>query len=138
MPLLAAPAVAGLMGLASCRTTESKRPVQPESPVVHRAAAERAWDVLVGGDLVGHVVHFSSEDAPEQSVYMVRNDYDQDLGWVDHLGRAYRLLPHHRDPAWVGTGTVSQGVERILRIEGEATMVEVSLENASDGGPPSS
>ena len=118
------------VALLGCRTTESKRPLQPTAPVVHRTAPERAWEVEVAGEVVGRVIHFASEKAPEQSVYMVRNRYGQDLGWVDHLGRAYRLLPHHRDPAWVGTGTVAQGVDRILRAEGGSTMVEVPMEAA--------
>ena len=122
---------------AGCRTTESKRPFQPDPPVAYHSAPQRAWDVLAGSETTGRVIHFASENAPEQAVYMVRNLYGQDLGWIDHLGRAYRLLPHHRDPAWVGTGTVAQGVERILRMGGSCTLVEAplkpALEEASAG-----
>lgn len=120
--------------LAGCRTTESTRPAAPDPPIVYRAQATRAWDVLSAqGAVTGSVVHFASEAAPEQSVWVVRNPHGQDLGWVDSLGRAYRLLPHHREPAWVGTGTVGQGVERILRSEGPCTLRERALE---EGPPP--
>ena len=58
---------------------------------------------------------------------MVRNLYGQDLGWIDHLGRAYRLLPHQEDPAWVGTGTVAGGAEQILGTKGPCTLAETPL-----------
>lgn len=125
-------ALAAAAALAACRTTQSTRPAAPDPPIVYRAEATRAWDVLsAGGEVTGSVVHFASEAAPEQAVWVVRNPYGQDLGWVDSLGRAYRLLPHHREPAWVGTGTVAQGVERILRSEGPCTLSERALEDGS-------
>lgn len=130
--------LAGL-ALAGCRTTEAKRPLPATPPVVVRSEASRAWDaVSPTGEVVGSVVHFASEVAPEQAVWVVRNGWGQDLGWVDRLGRAYRLLPHHREPAWVGTGTVLQGVERILRSEGALELRERTLEDAARPLPASS
>lgn len=121
--------------LLGCRTTRTERPSAPDTPIVYRAEAQRAWDVACAGEPAGSVVFFASAAAPEQSVYVVRNDWGQDLGWVDSLGRAYRLLPHHKDPAWVGTGTVLQGVQRILRAAGPCTLVERLLEPAAQAAP---
>ena len=53
-----------------------------------------------------------------QGHYMVRNVWHQDLGLIDAYGRAYRYVPHSSDPAWVGSGSVRQGVERILGLAG--------------------
>ena len=122
--------------LVGCRTTKSVRPKTPEQPVVYRAAPTRSWDVLVDQEPRGRIVHFAPEEAPEQAVYVVRNLYGQDLGWIDSLGRAYRLLPHHREPAWVGTGTVSQGAARILRVERTCTLIETALWTEGDEGSP--
>jgi hypothetical protein len=48
---------------------------------------------------------------------MVRNVWHQDLGMIDAFGRAYRYVVHHEEPVWVGSGSVRQGVERILGLE---------------------
>lgn len=136
-PVLAGVTLALLaLSTGGCRTTEEKHPAAPANPVVHRAAPRSAWRVELDGETIGHVVHFASEESPESAVYVVRNSYGQDLGWVDSLGRAYRLLPHHRDPAWVGTGSVAQGVARILRAPGPCMLVEESLDELSQGAGP--
>ena len=124
--------------LAACRTTQSERPSTPDPAILYRAQAQRAWDVTCAGEPAGSVVYFATEAAPEQAVWVVRNAWGQDLGWIDSLGRAYRLLPHHKDPAWVGTGTVQQGVERILGTAGECTLVERALAGTEEplAAPP--
>jgi len=112
-PLLPACAAALCLLASGCRTIESKRPIAATGEVRVGLPA-RAWEVVSEGrELVGLVVLFENP-RPEESHYMVRNVWHQDLGLIDSLGRSYRYLPHHREPAWVGSGTISRGVERIL------------------------
>lgn len=124
----------GLVTLA-CQTTERRRPKPAEAVPVRHAAPSRAWEIVHAGEVVGSVVYFGAKGSPELSVYVVRNAWHQDLGWIDGLGRAYRLLPHHRDPAWAGTGTVAVGAARILEIE-ECELIETTLPDVSGAEEP--
>lgn len=120
--------LATLLGLAvlGCETTERRRPKPAEITPVRRASPTRAWQVVHAGEVVGSVVYFAAVGSPALSVYVVRNTWQQDLGWIDGLGRAYRLLPHHRDPAWAGTGTIAVGTARILELD-ECELIESAL-----------
>jgi hypothetical protein len=117
-----------LLGLGGCRTTETRESMHIERPPIVRASVTRIWSVLLEGSPVGEVVFFESTDRVEDSIYMVRNVWQQDLGLIDSLGRAYRFTPHSEEPAWVGTGTVTQGAARILRIDENCVLVEETEE----------
>lgn len=123
-----------LLCLGACRTVETRelRPVATEVRVGQRA---RGWDVVFAGERVGQVVLFQDRGRIGDSVYIVRNRWNQDLGLIDGLGRAYRYLPHHRQPAWIGSGTIALGVERILGIESTCELVELdTFQNGDDAG----
>jgi len=108
-----------LVGGSSCRTTETSGPALSASVGELRVASPaQGWEVVHGPEIVGLVVFFEADGPAEDSVYMVRNVWHQDLGMIDAFGRAYRYVPHHEDPAWVGSGSVRQGVERILGLSG--------------------
>jgi len=108
--------IAILVLLAGCRTVEIRSPISATGEIKVGVPA-RAWEVVHGErELAGLVILFEGARASE-SIYVVRNVWQQDLGLIDNHGRAYRYLPHHRSPAWVGSGSVSQGVERILALE---------------------
>jgi len=111
----------------ACHSIRTEVAVSAESPVQIRAAPARAWRVRCGEAELGEIVFYESATAPGDCVYVVRNPWSQDLGVIDALGRAYRYLPHHKEPAWVGTGTVAQGAERILQAEGPCALVEVAM-----------
>jgi hypothetical protein len=132
--------LAALVLLASaCRTLEEREPAGADSLVVHRAVPTRAWNALAGGEVVGIVILFEDRGGPQHSLYVVRNPWHQDLGMIDSLGRAYRFLPHGREPAWIGTGSVALGAERILQPAAEVHLVEVpvpSPDEVSPGAPP--
>lgn len=113
---------------AGCETTESRRPLPADPGEIVRAAPTRAWEIREGELLLGHLVAFESG---ERTMYMVRNPWHQDIGLIDEFGRAYRYLPHHREPAWVGTGTVAQGVAEILEAGEECQLVETALPSAA-------
>ena len=108
---------------AGCLTTEIRRPIAASSEIQVGSPAT-CWEVVARtNEPVGLVVFFEGS-TPKRSLYMVRNIWHQDLGLIDAFGRAYRYLPHHKSPAWVGTGTVRQGVERILE-QDDCTLFEV-------------
>jgi hypothetical protein len=114
--------------LGACATTERRVPIVSDSPAVRTARPARAWEVRRGDEVVGRVVYFEERSDLRGAIYVVRNPWHQDLGMVDALGRAYRYLPHHLEPAWVGTGTVAQGVARILGLPvAECELDEVEL-----------
>ena len=45
---------------------------------------------------------------------------------IDAHGRAYRYMPHQREPAWVGTGTIAQGAGAILDIGVPCRLIELA------------
>ena len=97
--------------------------VDARGAVLSPAPAERAWLVEDGGAFLGSVVRFGSSDGSDGFYYMVRNPWDQDVGLVDHLGRAWKRIPHEED-AWLGTGTVLEGVRLVLGAGDGARMEE--------------
>src|SRR5262245_370592 len=114
---LAALLLAAAGALPACRVTTTERIARPQEGRVEHGAATRSWNALADGALIGRVVLFEAEDRPEAPVFMVQNELGQDLGLVDSLGRAWRYRPHQRDADWLGTGTVGEGVARILGAE---------------------
>jgi hypothetical protein len=118
---------------AACRTTETHSPAGAATPVVRLGTRARTWEVRCGDELVGLVVLFQERGLARDSIYLVRNTWNQDLGLIDGHGRAYRYLPHHDDPAWVGSGTIAGGVERILGSHGPCALLEQRDPSASSG-----
>ncbi len=116
---------------SGCETTERRQPWAAETPVVVQAAPARAWEIRRDAELLGYMVAFGG-DGGDTTLYVVRNAWHQDLGVIDAFGRAYRYLPHHREPAWVGTGTVARGVAGILGLEGECELLETELPPAAE------
>jgi len=131
---------------AGCLTTEMRSVASTPAPEVRVGARARMWEVRSGGELVGRVVLFQEHGAARDSVYVVRNPWHQDLGLIDGLGRAYRYIPHEEQPAWVGSGTVLQGTERILgahdceltELAGEATKAAPAPGSTPDASAPPS
>ena len=95
-------------------TITTQDPAGIERAVLAPVPAVRAWVVLEGGRVEGSVVRYAERGQDGRFLYVVRNVWDQDLGVVDELGRAWRRVPHQED-RWIGTGTVADGVRRILR-----------------------
>ncbi len=133
LSLLAAILLAGMIslpgaGLGGCRVTETRESVHVEQPPIRRASAALLWNVIIEGSPVGEVVFYESALRAADSFYMVRNVWQQELGLIDSLGRAYRFTPHTEEPSWVGTGTVTQGVARILGVDENLVLVEKDLD----------
>lgn len=116
----------GALALAlACRTTETRSVSSERTPLVRVGTRARTWEVRCGGELLGLVVSFQERGLARDSLYFVRNPWNQDLGLIDGLGRAYRYLPHREEPSWVGTGTITAGAERILDAAAPCELVEV-------------
>lgn len=116
-----------LLTAGACRTVETRELERPQVAEVRIGTRARSWDVYQAGECVGRVVLFQEHGGIRDSVYVVRNPWHQDLGLIDGLGRAYRYLPHHKEPAWVGSGTIALGVERILGPGEPCLLVETEL-----------
>ena len=99
---------------AGCSTTSIREMSSSPAPRVHVGTHKRTWEVRSGGEPLGLVVLFEDRARAQDSLYVVRNAWHQDLGLIDGLGRAYRYLPHREEPAWVGSGTIADGAQRIL------------------------
>lgn len=115
-----------LLALSACRTERSSAPPELDQAVVLGLSPERAWEVRSGARRVGSVVRFVEATPPHRVLLVVRNEHAQDLGRIDGKGRAWRERPH-REPEWLGTGTVAEGVGLILGLERSPDLVEVPL-----------
>ncbi len=120
-------ALTSILALTACRTTLTERLAPPAPAVVRHASPQRAWSVVDGDKTVGEVVLFQTPNEPEAAVYVVRNPWQQDLGMIDSLGRAWRYVPHRRNAEWVSTGTVAEGAARILDAETPCRLEETAL-----------
>lgn len=120
-PLLLA---AILAAAPACTTTTATAPPGLQNAVVHSVPVERAWIVSEGGTVVGSFLRYGESVGSQRFLYVVRNVHHQDLGMVDQLGRAIRYRPH-AEPEWLGTGTLQQGVCRVLGLGQDAELREV-------------
>lgn len=113
--------------VASCVTsTTTVGAVETKGALLSVAPAERAWLVEDEESFLGSVVRFTRPEGSHEFFFMVRNPWDQDVGMIDHLGRTWKRVPHEED-AWLGTGTVLEGVQRILGAGERARMVELDV-----------
>ncbi|MSR62997.1 MAG: hypothetical protein EXS08_11185 [Planctomycetes bacterium] len=108
-----------------CRTIATRSLSSSPTPLVRVGTQAKTWEVRSAGERLGLVVLFQERGLVRDSVYLVRNPWNQDLGLIDGLGRAYRYLPHEEEPAWVGTGTIAVGAQRILGAGDDCELVEL-------------
>lgn len=130
VPLLALAAVAAALLGSACEVIEIRQPAR--TPAVARTAQPvRAWRIVADGEDRGVVVLFRSADSG--TFFSVRNAWQQDLGLVDEVGRAWAFRAHAAEPEWVGSGSVAQGAGRILGTEEAPELVEVPLATLGAG-----
>ena len=102
------------LALAACTTeSQSQRP-GPKSAVITRTLPVRGWEVRDDGRLAGSVLLYAEPGNERTGYYSVRNAQGQVLGMVDFEGRAWRYRLHEEELEWLGTGTVLEGVRRVL------------------------
>lgn len=114
--------------LAACMTSTTTREAAGlERAVLTPVPAVRAWVVAEGSTVRGSVVRYAEAGRDGRFLYVVRNEWDQDLGMIDEQGRAWRRTPHGPE-RWLGTGTVAAGVRTILDVGDDARLIERSIE----------
>lgn len=116
-----------LVLLSACTTTRELTPADADAAVIQRLDVDRAWRVLEGEALRGFVVRFADPKLPRRCSYSVRNELQQELGTIDEHGRAWRFVPHQREPDWVATSTLARGAAAILRADGDLKLEPVDV-----------
>ena len=97
-----------------------------------QAKPQGCWQVWQGEQLAGYVVRFEEAGPGGSMLLSVRNNHNQDLGWIDQVGRAWRYRPHE-DPEWMSSGSTLQGVRQILKLGEGALMKTCSLSDLPTG-----
>ena len=92
---------------------------------------ESAWSIAPAEGpttgAIGWLVRFQEEGEKGRSFYSVRNLHHQELGLVDTHGRAWRFEPFEKEPNWLGSGSVREGVSRIMSPGSPVVLTEMSL-----------
>jgi len=118
------------LALVGCRTAVHEQPVGVDQAKPIVLEARRLWRVMDSAAVVGVVVRFETADGaqdPTRHYYSVRNALQQELGTIDGHGRAWRFEPHEREPRFVGTGSLLDGVRQILGAGKSTELVEAPL-----------
>lgn len=124
---------------AACTTTTEVSPVGLELNRPVHGQALRAWRLVGEEGTLGYAVEFGAENDVDQAartVYSVRNPWQQDLGTIDGLGRAWRYQPHQEEALWLVTGTLAEGVRAILDAASDAKLEEVPLDVLAGAATP--
>lgn len=122
-------ALALALGALACTTTTEVLPVGLELNHPVHGQALRAWRLLGEEGTLGYAVEFGAPSDPDptaRTVYSVRNAWQQELGTIDGLGRAWRFRPHS-EATWLTTGTLAEGVRAILDAPAAAHLEEIAL-----------
>lgn len=133
-----ASALALVGSLAACTSTEVSEPIGIELNRPVHTEPVRAWRVVASDTTLGYVVQFAdpSDAGPEHQFFSVRNPWQQELGSVDRLGRAWRFVPHDTEPEWLSTGTVLAGAAAILSAPAQAVLEDIPLSVLGGSVPP--
>lgn len=123
-------ALATCAALAACKTQKTEEPAGSSLHQIEKLTAVRAWNVLEAGGRVGSIVLYADPEAPNDAskhYFSVRNTFQQELGSLDGLGRAWKFSPHQREARSIGSGTVLDGARKILGLGPDCELVEVEL-----------
>jgi hypothetical protein len=112
---------------AACTTESQSQSAGPKMAIVTRTLPSRGWEVRDDGRLAGSVLLYTDPARASTGYYSVRNAQGQVLGMVDFDGRAWRYRLHEEQPEWIGTGTVLEGVRRILGTSALSALEEAEL-----------
>ncbi len=101
---------------------------------------EEQWRVVeaAGDPSEGRTVGFLARTRyalPQGELWrcLVSNAEFQEVGFIDELGRGFRLVPFESDPQLVTTGGLADVAARILRIPGSVRLVAIPTDPANAG-----
>ncbi|MFT4538041.1 MAG: hypothetical protein ACI841_001138 [Planctomycetota bacterium] len=123
--------------LASCRFTVESTPAGTHAAEITVGSLVATWRVTEEGETRGWLRRYSAQSTQQGAIFVVQNEFEQDLGYVDSHGRAWRRLPHQEKPQWLTTGTVLVGVGQILGIDSALELVEMPVhkDNVKNSSP---
>ncbi|MBI5435060.1 MAG: hypothetical protein HZA52_19655 [Planctomycetes bacterium] len=124
-------ALTSLVLLSACRTETTEEPAGSALHQIEKLLPQRAWNVIDGGKRIGAILLYAdplAPDDPSTHYFSVRNTFQQELGSLDGLGRAWKFSPHQREARLVGSGTVLEGARKILGGGVDCELVEVPLD----------
>lgn len=103
--------------LLGCTTQEWTQPHEPDLPTPRIAEATSRWSIRTAHSQLGWVQRYETEGQGNELIYSVQNIWSQELGWIDSLGRAFALELHGAPPRFLGSGTLAEGVARVLELD---------------------
>jgi len=118
---------------AACTTESQSQSAGRKTAIVTRTLPVRGWEVRDDGRLAGSVLLYTEPGHERTGYYSVRNTQGQVLGMVDFEGRAWRYRLHAQELEWLGTGTVVEGVRRILGTSALAILEQAEIDSLSGG-----
>jgi hypothetical protein len=119
---------------AACTTESHSQIAGPKIAIVTRTLPSKGWEVRDDGRLAGSVLLYEEPGNASAGYYSVRNAQGQVLGMVGLDGRAWRYRLHEPEPEWLGTGTVLEGVRRILGTSALSALDEAELASLAGAG----
>lgn len=115
--------------LAACTVTRVDRPAGDAVQLIQRSLPTRSWELIdAEKSVIGRVVRFEGELPGQAAFYSVRNPWDQELGFIDEVGRAFAFRLHEEEARFLGAGSVLEGARAILGAGENAQLREVPLE----------
>jgi len=118
-------AAAVCLWLGACSAAPSPAPPYAARPVVALAR----WQVEIGGEVVGEVVHYEIRD-PQGPVrfYRVEDRQGRWLGHASENGRFSRRVPFREDEEDLGVLSMRTGVARLFDADAPATLSPMPLD----------
>ncbi|MEZ5973990.1 MAG: hypothetical protein R3F17_12975 [Planctomycetota bacterium] len=98
----------------------------------HQSWPTEAWRVVEAGHVRGYAVRFDDPIDPQLGLISVRNALNQDMGWIDSQGRAWRFVLHG-EAEWLGTGSVLHGTSAILGLAQDALLESIGIDQLPRG-----
>lgn len=119
----------------ACKTTSQSTPPGADDAEVTVGELVASWRVLQGEHTCGWLRRYCCTGGAPGAVFVVQNEFMQDIGYVDSHGRAWRRRPHQQEKQWLTTDTVLEGTRRILDLA-ELPRLEESASAASTSKSP--
>lgn len=111
-----------------CRTTQRSAPAGADEAEISVGRLVAAWRICDGESTLGWLKRYSASESQQTSIFVVQNQFMQDLGYVDSHGRAWRRQPHQEESLWLTTETVLEGTRQILGLSAHPQLIPTPLQ----------